>query len=533
MVPSQFAYPLRRAAARAAVPSPSNVQQPVAGWPVRLLRQAGLLVCASALLATGAACQEGPPADVAAADLRRHAADPLVDRFYSARAWQAAWSEAQARDLRAALVDAPRHGLTAEPFQEMIAASAEDPARRDAGLTQAALAYAKALARGVVDPAKLHDIYELEGEDVDVVAGLAQALERDELAAWLSSLAPQDAEYQALSRAYLAVRGSANAPVELEAGPLIRPGGADARLPAIVRQLQARGYLDDTEPPERYGPALVEAVRRLQTDAGLASDGIIGPATLEALGAGSADRARQLAVNLERRRWLARRPPATRIDVNIALAQLDYIEDGASAWSGRTVVGERKRTTPMLQDSFHQLVVNPPWNVPQRIAAEEILPKGPAYLRRNNMTVQDGRVIQKPGPDAALGLVKFDMQNEYAIYLHDTPAKALFAASRRHRSHGCVRVEKAVEFARFLAERYGAAEAFETGLASGETTTVKLDAEIPVRLLYHSAVVGPDGRVVLGPDPYGWDARLAQALGLGGEAAGPDGESEAAVELGP
>ena len=84
-----------------------------------------------------------------------------------------------------------------------------------------------------------------------------------------------------------------------------------------------------------------------------------------------------------------------------------------------------------------------------------------------------------------------------------------------------------------LAERYGAAEAFETGLASGETTAVKLDAEIPVRLLYHSAVVGPDGRVVLGPDPYGWDARLAQALGLGGEAAGPDGESEAAVELGP
>ncbi|HEX2561106.1 L,D-transpeptidase family protein, partial [Phenylobacterium sp.] len=162
-----------------------------------------------------------------------------------------------------------------------------------------------------------------------------------------------------------------------------------------------------------------------------------------------------------------------------------------------------------------------------------ILPQGEAYLQRNNMVVQDGRVIQKPGPDAALGLVKFDMQNEHAIYLHDTPAKALFASDQRQRSHGCVRVEKAVEFARFLAERHGAADAFEPALASGETTVIELTTEIPVRLLYHTAVLDPDGGVRLGPDPYGWDARVAKALGLGGvEAPQPDSDAEAA-ELGP
>lgn len=518
MMLSQFAFPPRPKS------SPSSL-------PLRLARHAGVLLCASALLATGAACQEAPPQEAAVGALRGYVADPLAERFYSARGWRAAWTERQAQALVEALATAPHHGLDAQRFLDLIGPS-EDPALRDAGLTQAALAYAGALAHGVVDPASLHDIYELDRNKVDIVAGLSQALERGGLEDWLGSLAPQDAEYRALSAAYLAARSDPEASAELGEGPLIRPGGSDARLPAIVRRLRARGYLEANEAPERYGPAMVTAVRRLQADAGLASDGIIGPATLEALGAGSADRARRLAVNLERRRWLARRPPATRIDVNIARAAMDYLEDGVSVWSGRTVVGERNRSTPMLQDSFHQLVVNPPWNVPQRIAAEEILPKGPAYLRRNNMVVRDGRVVQEPGPDAALGLVKFDMQNDYAIYLHDTPAKALFAAAQRQRSHGCVRVENAVEFARFLAERHGAAESFDADLASGETRVVELNAEIPVRLLYHTAVMEPDGRVVLGPDPYGWDAALAQALGLGGAEAVAD-EGVAAVELGP
>ncbi|MFC3077927.1 murein L,D-transpeptidase [Phenylobacterium terrae] len=532
MVLSKFAFSPRPQTLRVVSAADLPHRRPPLGWPVRAVRQASLMLCASAVLATGAACQEGPPGDVAGAELRRLAGDPLVERFYSARGWSAAWGEREARALTEALEAAPRHGLNAQPFLEMIVAS-EDPARRDAGLTQAALAYAKALAHGVVDPNSLHDIFELERNNVDVVAGLAQALERGEVADWLASLPPQDAEYQALSRAYLAARADPAPGGGLEDGPLIRPGGSDARLPAIARHLQARGYLDEAADPETYGPDLVAAVRKLQTEAGLKPDGIIGPATLKALGAGSAERARQLAVNLERRRWLARRPPATRIDVNTAWATLAYVDNGAVAWSGRTVVGEKKRATPMLQDSFRQLVVNPPWNVPQRIAAEEILPKGAGYLRRNNMVVQDGRVIQRPGPDAALGLVKFDMQNEYAIYLHDTPAKALFATDRRHRSHGCVRVEKAVEFARFLAERYGAAN-FEDALASGETTVVELTAELPVRLLYHSAVLGPDGRILLGPDPYGWDARLAQAMGLGGgEGAASEAESAGAVELGP
>src|SRR5690606_18612858 len=109
--------------------------------------------------------------------------------------------------------------------------------------------------------------------------------------------------------------------------------------------------------------------------------------------AGSADRARQLAVNLERRRWLSRNPAARRIDVNSAAAFLEYWKDGQVAHRARVVTGKPSTPTPQLGSTMTRLVVNPPWNVPTRIAREEILPRGRAYLQRQNMYVTNGRVV--------------------------------------------------------------------------------------------------------------------------------------------
>src|SRR3546814_11165496 len=89
--------------------------------------------------------------------------------------------------------------------------------------------------------------------------------------------------------------------------------------------------------------------------------------------------------------------------------------------------------------------------------------------------------------------------------LHDTPAKSLFEGNQRHASHGCVRVQDAVGFARMLAERQGKLDELERAMAKGEETFVELPREIPVRLLYHTAYVGPGGRVLFRPDPYGWE----------------------------
>jgi murein L,D-transpeptidase YcbB/YkuD len=150
--------------------------------------------------------------------------------------------------------------------------------------------------------------------------------------------------------------------------------------------------------------------------------------------------------------------------------------------------------------------------VPQRIAREEIVPKGKAYMRSRGFVWRDGRLIQRPGPNAALGLVKFDFPNDYAVYLHDTPAKAAFNRAQRTVSHGCVRLARAVELARTLISQQPGWSAARVNkvLASGKTVRVKLDRPVPVRLMYETAVPHADQILYL-PDVYGWDTKL---LGL-------------------
>jgi murein L,D-transpeptidase YcbB/YkuD len=227
------------------------------------------------------------------------------------------------------------------------------------------------------------------------------------------------------------------------------------------------------------------------------------------------ERARTLAVNLERRRWLERTPPATRIDVNSGAATLSYWRDGALADTRRVVVGEPGRETPELVSPLYRLVANPTWTVPRSIESEV---GGEAYMRRNNMERRDGWIVQKSGPRNSLGLVKFDLRNDQEIYLHDTPAKALFARPERHASHGCVRVADALGFAQMIARDEGVLDRWREALAAreeGESSEgfVPLPRPIPVRLLYHTAFV-QYGRVVLAPDIYGWDEDVAEALGL-------------------
>ncbi len=357
----------------------------------------------------------------------------------------------------------------------------------------------------------------------DAPAALNAALGGGDLTAWFAGLAPRDEEYRALSEAYLAARRQARPRAPIPAGDAIRPGGADPRLAAIATALAADGYYQPpaNQPgPSRYGPELVAAVRRLQEDYGLTANGLIGSDTLSAINEGAAGRARALAVNLERRRWLAREVAATRIDVNTAAATLAYWQDNQPIDSRRVVVGEPGNETPELGSPIFRLVANPTWTVPRSIQEEEIAPLGRAYMARNNMEWRDGWIVQRSGPTNSLGLVKFDMQNPHAIYLHDTPAQALFGQDDRHSSHGCVRVQDALGFAALIADRQGLREQWEQARATGEESFVPLSRPIPVRLMYHSAFLD-GGRVRYRLDAYNWDEPIARALGFPARAARP------------
>jgi murein L,D-transpeptidase YcbB/YkuD len=490
---------------------------------VKIRRRPGKALILALFSVSLAGCGNKPgvqPKQVEASALQSEVHDPQVRAFYEARQWQPAWDGKSEQALLAIIQQAPTNGLKPDLFLKP--ALPTDANAREAALTNLALRYASALARGYSDPKKLGAIYTIPRPNPNVAQGLASALERRELEQWYASLPPQTDEYRALSQAhlqYLRLAGQANASPIAE-GKAIKPGHRDPRIPAVVAALRASGYLPPPAPeqrqsqgPSRYTSPLVAAIKAVQADYGMKPDGIVGRDTLDALNSGAAGRARQLAIAMERLRWLERDPPATRIDVNTAATTLDYWRGGQHVDSRRVVAGEPDKQTPQIQAAFSQLVANPYWRIPDSIYKAELANKGSGYLARNHMTFRNGRLVQLPGPKNSLGLVKFDVEDPQDIYLHDTPAKALFALPERHRSHGCVRVENALQFAAMLADQDGVFDKLQRAFASKDESYVKLRTTVPVRLFYHTAFW--DGsRVQFRPDVYGWDDDVAMALGL-------------------
>jgi L,D-transpeptidase YcbB len=474
--------------------------------------KAVMLALFSLSLATCGNPFERDPAHVDEQSLGKDANGDLR-AFYGARQWQAAWDDRSEGQLLEIINGAPSHGLKPELFLK--AGLPEDRSEREIALTKAALGYASALARGYSDPKAISKIYSLPRPKVDVAAGLAGALSQENgLSDWYASLPPQTDDYRALARAFARYAKLNDVQGHLPDGKPLNPGGIDPRVPALAKALVANGYLDG-EPgtATRYSPAMVTAVKALQAEYGIKPDGIVGEGTIAILNRGPGDRARQIAVNMERLRWLERNPPETRIDVNTGAATLEYWRNGSLRDRRNVVVGQPDWETPQLGSPIFQLVAHPYWRVPKSILEDELIDKSPAYLAQQGMEWRDDRLVQLPGPKNSLGDVKFDMRNDHAIYLHDTPAKALFGLPERHRSHGCIRVQGALDFAMLLASDDGVLVPFQEALMKADQESfVKLRKEVPVRLMYRTAFLD-DGQVRIVDDVYGWDDDVAYALG--------------------
>ena len=457
--------------------------------------------------------------------------DPQVRAFYQLRQGKTAWDKKSEQALIEIINQSPTNGLKPDLFLKQPISKDS----RDASLTAAALKYAAALAHGVANPAKLYPDYTIPRPNPDIAAGLARALQSGRLKEWYASLPPQTDEYLALSQAHLRYLklAASGKPSSIPEGKAIKPGYRDQRVPFIAAALIAEGYLG--APPanlsQHYTPAIVSAVKQLQADWGMRPNGIVDNGAIAVLNAGPAALARQLAINLERLRWLDRTAPDTRIDVNTAAAFLDYWRGGQHIDHREVVPGEPDKPTPQLQAPMFQLVANPKWRVPDSIASKDLSTKSESWLQDNDFVVENGKYVQQSGDKNSLGLVKFDLQDKQQIYLHDTPAKALFALPQRHRSHGCVRVQNALQFAAMLAMQDDVADKFQQAMSSGDESYVKLRTDIPVRLIYHTAFWA-GGRVGFRPDVYGWDDEVARALGLVKTASLPSSR-QAAGDVGP
>jgi murein L,D-transpeptidase YcbB/YkuD len=225
------------------------------------------------------------------------------------------------------------------------------------------------------------------------------------------------------------------------------------------------------------------------------------------------DRARRdlIRANLERWRWMPRDLGQRHVIVNVPAFTAALVDNGRVVTRHRAVVGARRTPTPQLSATVTGVTFNPWWNVPQSIVAEMGSMAG--YDVRRNAA---GTLIvrQPPGPRNALGRVKIEMPNQYAIYLHDTPAQALFDRPVRAFSHGCIRTQYVRDFAADLLAPTGTWDraAIDAAISRGETSTVSLAQPIPVYIAYFTAAATTDGNIVTYPDIYGRDAPVRQAL---------------------
>src|SRR5262249_6688869 len=146
------------------------------------------------------------------------------------------------------------------------------------------------------------------------------------------------------------------------------------RVAEVKRRLLATGELRTPGRPEVFDAALADAVKAFQRRHGLVDDGSVGAETLAAMNVAAAARVEQIAINLERQRWFAGQLAERYVYLNIADNALKVIENGKTVHSARIIVGKPYQQTPVFSATIGEIEINPYWNVPQSIAADELLP---------------------------------------------------------------------------------------------------------------------------------------------------------------
>jgi murein L,D-transpeptidase YcbB/YkuD len=426
-----------------------------------------------------------------------------LTEFYANNGHRLAWCTDSGRILPSTtiLLDALRragqHGLDPEDYAlsrlDLLAAQVGRPPFDDAAvarladfdllMTAAFFRYASDLSTGRVHPDEIRNDWHTNPPELDPLTKLDQALRGGHLAELLEALPPPHAGYARL-------RGTLRELREVEAA-----GGR----PAIA------------DPPEPDAGTNVPVEQRI----------------------------RQVELNLERWRWIPRRLGDPHVFVNIPGFDLELVRGGISAWRTRIVVGRAFTPTPVFSDRIVAVVINPPWNVPVSITLGEYIPelrRDPRALKRRGLRLLEGpgedareidpatvdwdaldggrfpyRLRQDPGPNNALGRLRFHLTNDFRIYLHDTPTRGLFGQSDRDLSHGCIRVERPFDLA---AQLLGASsqDLLREALDGTEERHLTVRPRVPIHILYLTAWVGEDGALRFAPDVYGFDGPQRTAL---------------------
>jgi murein L,D-transpeptidase YcbB/YkuD len=475
--------------------------------------------------------------------------------LYRSNGYQEFWTPERLEILLGVLQDSAQDGLTPEDYH-LAALSRLAPGFRGAApmarantdllATDGFVLLLDHLYRGKVDPRSLDPRWNYELRPIREKSALefvSTALNKGRFKEAIEQVRPQHwwyeralaslADYRAI-----AARGGW---VAIAPGPALKAGATGERVAALRRRLAATGDLPGSVAEgSAFDETLAQAVRGFQTRHRMTADGYAGPGTLAALNVPVEDRIRQIRANLERARWVLHDlPEGPIVLVDIAGFEVSYRRGEEPLWQARIQVGKPYRQTPIFRSAIDLIVFNPTWTVPPTILAKDVLPearRNPRYLASKKLEVLDrnGKPVdpasidwakatpknfpymlrQGPGPDNALGRVKFLFPNPDFVYLHDTPSKALFEKDERAFSSGCIRVQDPLELARWLLDDKGdwSAETIAAVIDAGATRTVRLKRPVPVLLLYWTILPSDKGQTVFKYDPYDRDPPLEKAL---------------------
>jgi murein L,D-transpeptidase YcbB/YkuD len=430
----------------------------------------------------------------------------------------------------------------------------KDLALYDTALSISLLRFLHDLHYGRVNPQGINFNLKLRVKKLaDLPALIKENVAKGTIQQLSSLLEPKLKQYQKLKQAlanYRELAGKSH-PVELVIKKSIHPGESFPQIEKLRDFLVFLGDLleekSKTAPQNSnfYKGELVEAVKKFQHRHGLINDGILGKGTAEALNTPLSVRVTQIELAMERLRWLPESSSGRAIIVNIPSFQLwafnDMSEADKDILNMKVVVGKAlENQTPVLMAELSFIDFMPYWNIPYSITKDEILPKwleNKNYLEKeelelvynfgNNVKpvaysdssidmVKKGllKIRQRPGKKNPLGPVKFIFPNKDDVYLHGTPANALFSKSRRDFSHGCVRVEEPELLAEFALKNQDewTKEAIQLAMKSDKTERVLLKKSIPVLFFYMTSFIDQDEKLVFYPDIYGHDAALTEAL---------------------
>ena len=489
-------------------------------------------------------------------------ASVLVESFYKGRNYEPAWSQdghlMQAESLIIAVEEAYGDGLTPDYYHLGLIRSlvdkgkkevSPDPARLadlDILLTDAFLTLGCHLSAGCVNPVTIEAEWFAKSGSVDVSSVLEQALRKKQIRESLMRLRPLQGTYERLRQVlakYRELSLKGEWPL-VSGGPLLKEGSLSDRVAELRKRLSVSGDLaaDGANGGNLFDEKLKQSLTVFQKRHGLKADGNLGPATVDALNVPLSQRIRQIELNMERLRWILGNVEERSIVVNIANFELDVMENGKSVLSMRVVVGKPFWRTPVFTAKMTHVVINPPWNVPDKIAREEVLKKiknNPDYLVEQDIKVLSGwgprqeeidpetidwseitpktltyHFRQEPGPLNPLGRLKFMFPNTFDVYLHDTPSKRLFSENVRTFSHGCTRIEKPIELGEYvLRDTPGwTRERLLTEMEEGTEKKVIISRPLNVHFLYLTAWVDEGGTLQFRNDIYGRDKSLDEAL---------------------